>query len=170
MIKGRVWKYEKNVDTDVIYPGRYLVHFDPVEVAKHAMEGIDSEFASKVKLGDIIVAGENFGTGSAREQAAMTLKFAGLGAIIADSFSRTFYRNAINNGLPVISLKGVSLEIKEGDVVEIDLEKGEIKNLSSGKELFTSPVPKFIREILAVGGAIPYYQAKLKEQDIHGHK
>lgn len=158
MVRGRVWKYGKNVDTDVIYPGKYLVHFEPQEVAKHAMEGIDPEFAAKVKPGDIILAGDNFGTGSAREQAAMTLKYAQLGAIVADSFSRTFYRNAINNGLPVIALKAVSAEINEGDEVEVDLATGSIVNLTSGKKWTTTPTPQFIMDIINIGGAIPYYR------------
>ena len=105
-------------------------------------------------------AGDNFGTGSAREQAAMTLKYAGLGAIVADSFSRTFYRNAINNGLQVIANKGISKQINEGDVVEIDLVTGTIINQTSGKKWVATPIPEFIREILAMGGAIPYYQKK----------
>lgn len=161
MVKGKVWKYGKNVDTDVIYPGKYLVHFEPGEVAKHAMEGIDPDFSSKVKPGEIIVAGDNFGCGSAREQAAMTLKYSGIGAIVADSFNRTFYRNAINNGLPVIALKGISDEINEGDELEIDFETGTIVNLTRNKKYTAEPLPKFVMEIIEVGGAIPYYKAKI---------
>jgi 3-isopropylmalate dehydratase small subunit len=157
MIRGNALKYGENIDTDVIYPAKYLVHFERDEVAKHAMEGIDPAFASKVKKGDIIVAGRNFGTGSAREQAAMTLKYAGLGAIVADSFNRTFYRNAINNGLPVLAFDGISGYIDEGDVVEVDLKTGVIVNATSGKSFTAEASPEFILKILELGGAIPYY-------------
>ncbi len=159
MIRGRVWKYGKNVDTDAIYPARYLVYFEPAEVAKHAMEDIDPDFLSKAKPGDILVAETNFGTGSAREQAAMTLKFAGIGAVLADSFNRCFYRNAINNALPVLSMRGISQQIDEGDDVEIDLEHGRIIDHTSGKEFQAAPMPELLQKILAANGAIAYYRA-----------
>lgn len=160
MIRGRVWKYGKNIDTDAIYPAKYLVYFDPEEVAKHVMEDIDPNFINKVKPGDIVLAEDNFGCGSAREQAAMALKYAQIGAVVADSFNRTFYRNAINNALPVLALKGISKLINEGDDVEIDLEKGMIVNHTKGKQWTTAPMPKLALDIIAKGGAIQYYREK----------
>lgn len=160
MIRGRVWKYGKNIDTDAIYPAKYLVYFDPKEVAKHVMEDIDPNFINKVKPGDIVLAEDNFGCGSAREQAAMALKYAQIGAVVADSFNRTFYRNAINNALPVLALKGISKLINEGDDVEIDLEKGMIVNHTKGKQWTTAPMPKLALDIIAKGGAIQYYREK----------
>jgi 3-isopropylmalate/(R)-2-methylmalate dehydratase small subunit len=160
VIRGKVWKYGKNIDTDGIYPAKYLVYFAPEEVAKHAMEDIDPDFMKKVKPGDIIVAESNFGTGSAREQAAMTLKFAGIGAVVADSFNRCFYRNAVNNALPVVSLKGISQLIDEGDDVEINLEKGLIINHTSAKQWEAAPMPELLLDIIAAGGAVPYYRAR----------
>lgn len=160
MIRGRVWKYGRNVDTDGIYPARYLVYFEPAEVAKHAMEDIDPEFINKVAPGDIIVAEDNFGTGSAREQAAMALKYAKIGAVVADSFNRTFYRNAVNNALPVLALSGISQQVREGDDVEIDLEKGLIIDHTTGLRWLTKPTPPLLLDIIASGGAIPYYRDK----------
>jgi 3-isopropylmalate/(R)-2-methylmalate dehydratase small subunit len=162
MIKGKVWKYGDNVNTDVMYPAKYLVHFDKEEVSKHAMEGIDPEFSKKVSPGDLIVAGNNFGSGSAREQAAMTLKYAGIGAILADTFNRTFYRNAINIGLPVISYEGISKLVAEGDTLEVELDKGIISNITKGEKYETEPTPPFLLEIIELGGAIPYYKQRLR--------
>ena len=162
MIRAKVWKYGKNIDTEEIYPARYLVHFDPDEVAKHAMEDIDPEFSKRVKPGDIIVAGHNFGCGSAREQAAMTLKYAKVGAIIADSISRAFYRNCVNNGLPVLALEGISEKVNEGDELEVDFEQGAIRNLTTGMQWQTKPAPKLILNIISMGGAIAYYKKNLK--------
>lgn len=162
MIRGKVWKYGKNIDTEEIYPGRYLVHFDPAEVAKHAMEDIDPKFAERVSSGDIIVAGHNFGCGSAREQAAMTLRYAKVGAIVADSISRAFYRNCVNNGLPVIAMEGISEHVNEGDELEVDLRNGTIINHTSGKSWQTNPAPKLILDILSMGGAIQHYKRTIK--------
>jgi 3-isopropylmalate/(R)-2-methylmalate dehydratase small subunit len=165
MIRGKVWKYGENIDTEVIYPARYLVHFDPVEVGKHAMEDVDPDFSAKFKPGDIIVAGDNFGCGSAREQAAMTLKYAGAGAVVADSIARTFYRNAINNGLQAVALKGISENVADGDELELDMERGIIRNITSGGEWRTEPVQSIIIDILKAGGAIPYYKKQLKTDE-----
>ncbi|HYF82432.1 MAG TPA: 3-isopropylmalate dehydratase small subunit [Clostridia bacterium] len=162
MIRAKVWKYGKNIDTEEIYPARYLVHFDPKEVAKHAMEDIDPQFSQRVKPGDIIVAGDNFGCGSAREQAAMTLKYAEVGAIIADSISRAFYRNCVNNGLPVLAMEGISEKVNEGDELEVDLEQGIIVNHTTGTQWKTKPAPKLILDIISMGGAIAYYKKNLK--------
>ncbi len=160
-IKGRVWKYGDEIDTDVIYPGKYLVSFDPAEAGKHAMEGIETDFYKKIQKGDILVVGRNFGVGSAREQAAVALKSAGVGTIVAESFVRTFYRNAINVGLPVVEVKGIKDRIDEDDEIEVDLDKGVIKNLTKGKEYAFPPQPLFIMEMLKMGGAIPYYKSRM---------
>lgn len=160
-IRGKVWKYGDEIDTDIIYPGKYLVSFDPSEAGTHAMEGIESDFYKKVSKGDVLVVGKNFGTGSAREQAAVALKSAGIGAVIAEIFPRTFYRNAINVGLPVVEIKGIKDKIDEKDEIEVDLDKGVIKNLTQGKEYTFPPQPPFLMEILKMGGAIPYYKKKI---------
>ncbi len=159
-IRGNVWKYGDELDTDVIYPGKYLVSFDSAEAGKHAMEGIETDFYKKIQKGDILVVGRNFGVGSAREQAAVALKSAGVGAIVAESFARTFYRNAINVGLPVVEVKGIKDRIDEDDEIEVDLDKGVIKNLTKGKEYAFPPQPPFIMEMLKMGGAIPYYKSR----------
>jgi len=160
-VRGKVWKYGDELDTDVIYPGKYLVTFDPIEAGKHAMEGIDPDFHKKISKGDILVAGRNFGTGSAREQAAVALKSAGIGAVVAESFARYFYRNAINVGLPVVEVKGIKGQIDEKDEIEVDLDRGVIKNITRDKEFQFSPLPPFIMEILKVGGAVPYYKNRI---------
>lgn len=161
--KGRVFKYGDNINTDVIFPGRYTyVQMTPEEMASHALEDLDPEFAKKVKEGDVIVAGENFGMGSSREQAAFSLKYAGVGAIIAKSFARIFFRNAINAGLPVIVSKEASEKLKDGDEVEIDLEKGTIRR---GDDVFEfPPLRKDILEILEDGGLIPHTKKKLGKE------
>jgi 3-isopropylmalate/(R)-2-methylmalate dehydratase small subunit len=163
-IRGRVWKYGDQIDTDVIYPGKYLVSFDPLEAAKHAMEGIETDFYKKISKGDILVVGKNFGSGSAREQAALALKYAGVEAVIAEIFPRTFYRNAINVGLAVVEIKGVKDKIDEKDEIEVDLDKGVIKNLTKGKEYKFPPQPPFIMEMLKMGGAIPYYKNRIGKE------
>jgi 3-isopropylmalate/(R)-2-methylmalate dehydratase small subunit len=160
VIRGRAWKYGKNIDTDGIYPAKYLVYFAPEEVAKHAMEDVDPGFLKKIKPGDIIIAESNFGAGSAREQAAMALKFAQIGAVVADSFNRCFYRNAVNNALPVVPLKGISKLINEGDDVEIDLEKGLIIDHTSVRQWSAAPMPGLLLDIIAAGGAVPYYRMR----------
>ncbi len=159
-MRGKAWKYGKNVDTDAIYPAKYLVYFEPEEVAKHVMEGLDPGFAQRIRPGDIVIAESNFGTGSAREQAATALKFAKVGAVVADSFNRTFYRNAINNALPVIALEGISKEIKDGDDVEVDVAKGLIINHTTGKRWSAPPMPQLLLDIMSSGGAVAYYRAK----------
>jgi len=161
-IRGKVWKYGDEIDTDIIYPGKYLVSFDPSEAGLHAMEGIESDFCKKISKGDVLVVGKNFGSGSAREQAAVALKSAGIGAVIAETFPRTFYRNAINVGLPVVEIKGIKGKVDEKDEIEVDLDKGVIKNLTQGKEDTFPPQPPFLMEILKMGGAIPYYKKKTR--------
>jgi methanogen homoaconitase small subunit len=154
-ISGRVWKFGDNIDTDVIIPGKYLRTTDMSVFASHVMEGIDQKFSQKVKNGDIIVAGKNFGCGSSREQAPLALKHAGITCIVAESFARIFFRNAINVGLPIIEAK---IDCGEGDSIEIDLENGLLKN--NGKSYSGSKLPDFLREILADGGLVEHRKKK----------
>jgi 3-isopropylmalate/(R)-2-methylmalate dehydratase small subunit len=160
-IRGRVWKYGDEIDTDIIYPGKYLVSFDPLEAARHAMEGIEVDFHKKISKGDVLVVGKNFGSGSAREQAALALKYAGVEAVIGEIFPRTFYRNAINVGLPIVEIKGIKDQIDEKDEIEVDLDQGLIRNLTKGKNHHFTPLPPFILEILKMGGAVPYYKNRI---------
>ena len=158
-IRGKVWKFGDNIDTDVIIPYKWKARTnDPHELAKHAMEGLDPEFSKKVKPGDVIVAGKNFGCGSSREQAPIALKYAGISAVIADSFARIFYRNAFNIGLPPLIVPGMAEKVKEGDEIEIDLETGTIKIISTGETLKFKPVKGFMRELLNEGGIVNYYK------------
>jgi 3-isopropylmalate/(R)-2-methylmalate dehydratase small subunit len=165
VIRGRVWKFGDNIDTDVIIPARYLNTSDPAELAKHVMEDIDPEFRNKMTPGDIIVAGENFGSGSSREHAPIALKAAGVGAIIAKSFARIFYRNSFNMGLPIFQLPEAD-RISEGDQVEIDMERGVIKNLTKGEEYHFTPIPPFMQQLIEAGGLINYAKKLLKEGEI----
>jgi len=159
-VKGKVIKLGDNINTDVIYPGRYLPIIDAEEMALHALEGLDPDFPKKIQKGDVIVAGKNFGCGSSREQAATCLKFAGISAVIAKSFSRIFFRNGINQGLPiVVSHEAVDM-IEDGDEVEIDFTSGKII-LKAGKTIGFKEFPDFIFSILDAGGLIPYVQKKL---------
>ncbi|MFQ5611301.1 MAG: 3-isopropylmalate dehydratase small subunit [Anaerolineae bacterium] len=158
-IRGRVWKYGDGVNTDVIFPGKYTYTVsDPAEMAQYALEDLDPTFAANVQPGDVIVAGRNWGNGSSREQAAICLKVAGVGAVIAVSFARIWYRNAINNGLPALACPEAVAALQKGDEVEVDLEAGHIR---SGAGVFTfPPFPSSVQAILAAGGLIPY----LKQQ------
>ncbi len=160
-IRGKVWKYGDDVNTDVIFPGKYTYTiFDPKEMALHALEDLDPEFAKEVKKEDIIVAGRNFGCGSSREQAATCLKYAGVGAIVAKSFSRIFFRNAINQGLPLVQCKEAVGNVFSGEIVTIDFEKGE---LSCKKDIFKFlPLPESVLGILKDGGLIPHTKKILK--------
>jgi len=163
-IKGRVWKFGDDIDTDIIIPGRYLVLTDENELAKHAMEGLDPEFYSKTKEGDIILAGKNFGCGSSREHAPLALKAAGISAVVAESFARIFYRNAINVGFPLLESEKISSSFDEGEEIELDMDKGVLKNERTGKEYKVKKLPEFMLEILNNGGLIPYLKEKLKEE------
>lgn len=156
ILEGTVWRYGDNVDTDVIIPARYLNTADPQALAAHCMEDIDPTFAGKVKPGDIIVAGRNFGCGSSREHAPLAIKTSGVTCIIADGFARIFYRNAINIGLPLIELGPDVAAIKNGDRVRIDLGAGTIENLTGGKKFAIQPLPGFIQDIAKAGGLINY--------------
>lgn len=150
-LSGKVWKFGDNIDTDVIIPGKYLRTTDMSVFASHVMEGIDSGFSKKVQKGDIIVAGKNFGCGSSREQAPLALKYAGISCIVAESFARIFFRNAINTGLPIVEAK---IECEEGDVIEIELEKGIVKN--KDRTYPATKLPDFLLEILANGGLVEH--------------
>ncbi|MCD6481619.1 MAG: 3-isopropylmalate dehydratase small subunit [Thermoplasmata archaeon] len=152
---GKVWKFGDDVNTDVIYPGYALKVTNPDEMAKYAFAEVYPEFSKEVKEGDIIVAGKNFGCGSSREQAALCLKYVGISCVIAKSFARIFYRNAINIGLPVIELKETD-EINEGDELEVDLNEGILRNVTQGKEYKIKPYPEIIRRIIDAGGLINY--------------
>ncbi len=154
-ISGKVWKFGDNVDTDVIIPGKYLRTTDMSVFASHVMEGIDPQFSKKVQQGDIIVAGKNFGCGSSREQAPLALKHAGVACIVAESFARIFFRNAINVGLPIIEAK---VDCEEGDIIEIDLGKGLVKNKDRSYQ--GTRLPDFLREILVDGGLVEHRKKK----------
>lgn len=160
-IKGKVIKLGDNIDTDVIYPGRYLPIIEPEEMALHTLEGIDPDFPKRIEQGDIIVAGKNFGCGSSREQAATCLKYAGISAVIAKSFSRIFYRNGINQGLPVIVSDELVDMCTDGDVIECDFTANEIR-VGAGKTIQFNGFPDFIFSILDGGGLIPYVKNKLR--------
>ena len=157
--KGRVWVLGDNVDTDVIYPGKYLPIIVPEEMALHALEGIDPQFPSRLKHGDIIVAGSNFGCGSSREQAATCLKAAGVAAVVAGSYSRIFFRNALNQGLALVESKECRTRVKEGDTITIDFGRGKIL-LSDGDISFESLAP-FLMQILEAGGLIEHTKKKI---------
>ncbi len=154
-IDGKVWTFGDNIDTDLIIAARYLNTSEPKELAKHVMEDADPEFSTKVKAGDIIVAGENFGCGSSREHAPIALKAAGVSAVIAKSFARIFYRNAFNMGLTILELEESS-NIKQGDTLRLDLDNGTIKNNESGKTYKFAPIPPFMQELVSCGGLMNY--------------
>jgi 3-isopropylmalate dehydratase small subunit len=163
-IKGQVWKFGANVDTDVIIPVRYLTSFDPVELGKHCLEGIDPEFSQKVQPGDIIVAAENFGCGSSREHAPVAIKGAGVACVIASTFARIFYRNALNIGLPIIESAEAAQHIEAGDMLELDVTSGRIINHTRGETYQAQPFPPFVQELVAVGGLVPYVARRLRER------
>jgi 3-isopropylmalate/(R)-2-methylmalate dehydratase small subunit len=165
-IKGKVIKLGDSVDTDVIYPGRYLPIIDAEEMALHALEGLDPDFPGKIQKGDIIVAGKNFGCGSSREQAASCLKSAGIAAVIAKSFSRIFFRNGINQGLPIVVSIDAIDRINNGDEVEIDFSASSI-TLAGGEIIQFNEFPEFIFSILDAGGLIPYVKKKMDSEKIN---
>ena len=152
--KGLVFKYPDNVDTDVIIPARYLNTSDAQELAKHCMEDIDTEFVKNVKPGDVMVAGWNFGCGSSREHAPLVIKTCGTGCVIAKSFARIFYRNAINIGLPILECEAAAEEIQHGDEVKVDFDTGVIADLTQGKTYQAQPFPEFIQNIIRKGGLL----------------
>ncbi|MBI3037587.1 3-isopropylmalate dehydratase small subunit [bacterium] len=160
---GKAFAYGNDINTDVIFPGRYLNIFEPSEMAKHAMEDLDKEFLGKMAPGDIIVAGKYFGCGSSREQAASCLKASGISVVIAESFARIFYRNAINLGLAIMVCPGISGMVKYGDILEVEPTTGQIFNKSQGTSANAKRLPPFILEILQDGGLIPHLQKSIKK-------
>ena len=161
-LQGKTWKFGSDVDTDAIIPARYLNTIDPVELARHCMEDADADFSAKVKPGDIIVAGKNFGCGSSREHAPIAIKAAGVSCVIAKTFARIFYRNAFNIGLLIFEAPQAAEEIKEGDEVTVDATSGIITNKTTGKTYQATPVPPFMQEIVAAGGLINYVAERMK--------
>lgn len=153
---GHVFKYGDNVDTDVIIPARYLNSSDPKELAGHCMEDIDTEFVKKVQKGDMIVADKNFGCGSSREHAPLAIKAAGISCVIAETFARIFYRNAINIGLAIIECPQASKGIDAGDEVEVDFDSGMIRNLTKGTQFQGQPFPEFMQKIIEAEGLVNY--------------
>jgi len=155
-IRGKAIKYGDNVDTDVIIPARYLNTSDPAELSKHCMEDLDADFVKKVRPGDIMVAGKNFGCGSSREHAPIAIKASGISCVIAETFARIFYRNSINIGLPILECPEAAKDISNGDEVTVDLGTGTITNLSKGRTYNSMPFPDFIKEIIESDGLIGY--------------
>lgn len=164
VLHGRAHVFGNNVDTDVILPGEYLALTEPADLGKHAMEGIDREFAQRVRPGDVIVAGTNFGCGSSRENAPLAIKGAGVSAVIAASFARIFYRNAINIGLPIFELPGAREGIAAGDEVTIEPAAGAIRNLTSGAVFAATPFSPFMQALIDAGGLRPYVEARLRSR------
>ncbi len=161
-LKGKVHKFGADINTDVIIPARYLNVSEPDELAKHCMEDIDPDFATKVESGDIIVATTNFGCGSSREHAPLAIKASGISCVIAQSFARIFFRNAINIGLPLLECGESVAETEAGDILEVDLSTGEIKNISKNKTVMANPYPEFMRDIIDAGGLIEYTKHRLQ--------
>jgi len=164
IITAKVWKFGDNIDTDLIIAARYLNTSDPHELAKHVMEDADPDFAKKMQLGDIIVAGENFGCGSSREHAPIALKAAGVSAVVAKSFARIFYRNAFNMGLPIFELNETD-SISEGDLISIEMDKGNIIDINKNITYKFQPMPEFMQELLACGGLINYAKAEMLKKE-----
>ncbi len=161
VIRGRAWKYGKNVDTDAIIAARYCNTTDARELAKHCMEDIDPDFVKKLSPGDIVVADTNFGCGSSREVAPLCIKAAGVGAVVATNFARIFYRNAVNIGLPILESTDAHAGIDEGDEIEIEPEAGIVRDVTKGREFTAAPFPEFMRRIIAKGGLIGYVEERL---------
>ncbi len=162
MIQGKVIKYGHNVDTDVIIPARYLNTSDPEELAKHCMEDLDKTFVDRVRKGDIMAAGRNFGSGSSREHAPIALKASGISCVVAETFARIFYRNSINIGLPILECAAAAQDISEGDQVQVDVNTGVITNLTKGKTYQAEPFPAFMQEIINADGLISYVRERKK--------
>lgn len=162
-IKGKVIKFQDDIDTDVILPGKYLVLVEPTELAKHALEGLDPQFPEKAKKGIIIVGGKNFGCGSSREQAPIALKYSGVKAILAESFARIFFRNSINIGLPVIEHKGITKLVANNDELTVDLNTGIVQNNSKNTNFPVKKLPPFIIEIINDGGLIENLRRRIKK-------
>lgn len=164
-VSGKALIYGDNINTDIIIPSKYLTSLDPTEFAKHAMEGLDPDFTEKAKGGVVIVAGRNFGCGSSREQAPIALKYAGVRCILAESFARIFYRNAINIGLPVLESPGITKQVNEGDRLTVNLEQGRVTNVTRNGDFEALRLPDFIIEIVQNGGLIEHLRRKRGAQE-----
>ncbi len=162
--QGRAWVYGDNIDTDVIIPARYLTHADPVELGKHCMEDIDTSFAAKVQPGDIVVGGANFGCGSSREHAPLAFMGAGVGAIVAASYARIFFRNSLNVGLPILECPEIVGKVNKGDIIKVDLASGQIVNETSGQTFQAQPFPEFLSDLVQAGGLVEYAKRRLAEK------
>ena len=162
--QGKSWKFPDDVDTDVIIPARYLMTTDEDELAEHVMEDIDPEFARKVQQGEVIVAGKNFGCGSSREHAPIAIKAAGVSCIIAESYARIFYRNAINIGLPIVECPEAAQEAENGDEFEVDTEEGWVRNVRSGNSYEIAPFPEKVKNIIAAGGLMAQVAQQVRER------
>ncbi len=164
MIEGRVWKFGDHINTDLIIPGRCLDDYSPENLAAHVLEDADPQFAKQVRQGDIVVAGRNFGCGSSREQAPLALKYAGVGAVVAGSFARIFFRNAINVGLPLVVCSQAHDAMTAGDEVKIDLQLGTIEVKRNGAKVTFDPMPDFLMSILRSGGLVPFTRERLHRE------
>jgi 3-isopropylmalate/(R)-2-methylmalate dehydratase small subunit len=160
---GRAWVYRDNVDTDVIIPARYLTTSDEEQLAAHVLEDLDPSFAASVRPGDVVVAGANFGCGSSREHAALALRGAGVAAVVAASFARIFFRNAINTGLTIVTCPEAAGATRTGDELEVDAGAGTVQNVTRGLGWRTEPLPPFVQGIVAAGGLVPWVRRRLQE-------
>ncbi len=163
IVEGKVWKFGDDVNTDIVIPGRYLTITDPQELAKYTFQDLDPDFHKKVGKNDIVVGGNNFGCGSSREQAPLVLRTLGIGAVVAESFARIFFRNSVNLGLPVIECPGIADTVQNGQRLRIILEEGEIVNLDTGKTMKGTKLPEFLIDIIRAGGAVAALNAKIRE-------
>ncbi|MEW6375737.1 MAG: 3-isopropylmalate dehydratase small subunit [Thermodesulfobacteriota bacterium] len=163
VLKGHIWKFGPDVDTDVIIPARYMSITNPLELGEHCMEAIDPDFPKKVKQGDIIVAGKNFGCGSSREHAPLAIKATGISCVIAKSFARIFYRNAFNIGLPLLQCSEITDQIEEGHEIEVDIDTGQILDLSNGKSFEAKPIPTFMQNLIKDGGLMSHLKKRLSK-------
>lgn len=167
-LTGRVHKFGDDIDTDLIIPARYLTTADPRELARHALEDADPAFATRVRPGDFVVAGKNFGCGSSREHAPLALKAAGVAGVIASSFARIFYRNAFNIGLPIFEAPEAARSLQDGDEVAVDPAAGLIRRTATGEEFPVTPLPEFMQSLVEAGGLVPYVQRKLAATALKG--
>ncbi len=170
LLAAKAFVFGDYIDTDRVYPSQFLIRFEPEVMAAHAMEGCDPEFPEKIKQGGIVVAGKSFGTGSAREQAAQCLKYAGVKCLVAESFARSFFRNAVNVGLPLVILPGAGSFAKDGDELEVDAASATVRNLTTGETRRGTPLPPMCQAILAQGGAVAYFSRFVKTDPTGGER
>ncbi|MDY6795254.1 MAG: 3-isopropylmalate dehydratase small subunit [Actinomycetota bacterium] len=164
LLEGKAWRYGRDINTDVIIPARYLSSTDEAELGSHCLEDLDPDFITAMEAGDIIVAGENFGSGSSREHASLAIKGCGVSCVIASSFARIFYRNAINVGLPILECPEAVAHIETGHELKVDLEKGMIEDTTTGASFQATPFPGFMREIINLGGLVEYVRERLHDR------